>query len=77
MKLDVGEFRDAIDGQEEEDLALGRAQLAGVDVDVTDLGLGEALALLGVVFVFGQPRNAVPNQAAVQCAARELWDALA
>jgi hypothetical protein len=45
VKLDVGEFRDAIDGQEEEDLALGRAQLAGIDVDVTDLSLSEALAL--------------------------------
>ena len=45
VELDVGELGDAIDGQEEEDLALGRAQLAGIDVDVTDLGLSEALAL--------------------------------
>src|SRR4051795_8478090 len=34
VELDVGELGDAIDGQEEEDLALGRAQLAGIDVDV-------------------------------------------
>src|SRR6476646_10202105 len=38
VELDAA-LGDAIDGQEEEDLALGRAQLAGIDVDVTDLGL--------------------------------------
>jgi hypothetical protein len=38
--------------RQEEDLALGRAQLARVDVHVADFGLGKALALRSVLFVF-------------------------
>lgn len=42
---DVSEFVHSVDGQEHEELALCRAKLTDVDVDVADRGLGEALAL--------------------------------
>jgi hypothetical protein len=63
---DVGELRDAVDGQEHEEPALGQAQLAGVDVDVADPGLGEASALGGSLVASRQAGDAVPPQAAVQ-----------
>jgi hypothetical protein len=44
---DVGELGDAVDRQEHEELALGQAQLADVEVDVADPGFGEPLALRG------------------------------
>ncbi len=62
---DVDELRDAVDGQEHEQLALRKAQLAGVDVDVADPGLGETLALGGRLLTLRQARDAVPLQAAV------------
>ena len=37
--------KNAIDGQEQVELALSQAQLAGDDVDVANLCLGKALAL--------------------------------
>ena len=76
VQLDVGELGDAIDGEEHVDLAFGGAQLAAVDVDVADPGLGEALALGGSLLVSGQAGDAVPFQAAVQGAAGEPGDAL-
>ena len=45
VKLDEEEVRDAIDGEEHVDPAIGMAQLAAVDVDVADRRLGEATAL--------------------------------
>jgi hypothetical protein len=42
---DVGVLRDPVDGQEQEEPARGQAQLAHVDVDVADRGLGEAAPL--------------------------------
>ena len=58
VELDEGEFRDAIDGEEHVDLAIGMAQLAAVDVDVADCRLCEAAALrLGLID--RQSRNAV------------------
>jgi hypothetical protein len=77
VQLDVGELAHAIDGEEQVQLALGRAQLARVDVDVADLRLGEALPLGGERLVLGQPRDAVPLQATMKGAPREGWDALA
>jgi hypothetical protein len=73
---DVGELRHPVDGQEHVELALGQAQLAAVDVDVADRGLGEALAFGGLLAVPGQAGNAVPDQAAVQRAAGERRDGL-
>jgi hypothetical protein len=74
---DVGERAHAIDGQEQVELAFRQAQLAVVDVDVADLCLGKALALGGRLFGFGQPSDAVPNQAAVERAAGQRRDARA
>ena len=54
VQLDVSELGDTIDGEEHVDLALGGAQLAAVDMDVADPGLGEALALGGGRLVSGQ-----------------------
>lgn len=42
---DVSELAHAIDGQEHVELAIRQAQLAMVDVDVADGGLGEEAAL--------------------------------
>ncbi len=41
----VGELGHAVDGEGHDELALGQAQLAAVDVDVADRGVGEAAAL--------------------------------
>ena len=46
VELDVGELRDPIDGQEHDQLAVGVAELAAIDVDVADLVGLEPLALL-------------------------------
>jgi hypothetical protein len=58
------------------ELALGEAQLADVDVDVADGGLGEALALRGLFPVLGQAGDAVAHEAAMERAAGEVRDAL-
>jgi hypothetical protein len=73
----VDELRDAVDRQEQEELALRQAQLADVDVHVADLGLGEALALGSFLCALGQPGDAVALQAAMQGAAGQLGDGLA
>ena len=73
---DVGELGHPVDGQEHKQLAFGQAQLAGVDVDVADLGLGEAAPLGRFLLVSGQAGDAMADQAAVQGAAGELGDAL-
>jgi hypothetical protein len=73
----VGELRHPIDGQEHEQLAVSQAQLAHIDVDIADGGLGEALSLGGLGVILRQTRDAVPLEAAVQGAAGELGDALA
>lgn len=51
---DVSELGHAVDGEEHEQLAFGQAQLADIDVDVTDPGLGEAFALGGSLVVLRQ-----------------------
>ena len=51
QKGDVGELGDPVDGEEHEELAVGQAQFADVDMDVADGGLGEALALRRGCFV--------------------------
>lgn len=40
---DVGGLGDPVDGEEHEELAAGHASFAGVDVDASNGGLGEAL----------------------------------
>jgi len=37
MELDVGELRDAIDGEEHHEPTVGVTQVAAIDVDVADL----------------------------------------
>jgi hypothetical protein len=66
---DVDELRDAVDGEEHEELAFGQAQLADIGVDIADPGLGEALPLGGLLLTLRQAGDAVPLQAAVQGAA--------
>jgi hypothetical protein len=53
QKGDVGELRDPVDGEEHEELSLGQAQFADVDMDVADGDLGEALALRSGFLVAG------------------------
>jgi hypothetical protein len=74
---DVGELAHPVDGQEQGQLALGQPELADVDVDVADPGLGEPLALGGLLVIPRQAGDAVPLQAAVQGAAGEGRDGLA
>jgi hypothetical protein len=71
VELDVGELRNPVDRQEHDQLAVGVAQLAAVDVDVADLVGVEPLALLGGL-LDRQPGDAVALQAAVQGAAARL-----
>src|SRR3954468_22825326 len=74
---DVGELAHAIDCQEHVELAFCQAQVAVVDVDVADLGLGKAPALGGLLSAFGQSRDAVAHETAVKGAAGQLGGALA
>jgi hypothetical protein len=74
VELDAGEFRDPVDGKEHDQLAVGVAQLATVDVDVADLVGLEPLALL-LGLLDRQPGDAVALQAAVQGAAAEVGEA--
>src|SRR6266446_6599934 len=76
MELDVGELGNSIDGEEHVQLALGKTQFTRVDVDVTDLRLGEAPALHGILLTSRQARDAVPLEAAMQSTAGELRDCL-
>jgi hypothetical protein len=73
-EADVGEFRDAVDREGHEQFAPRQAQLANIDVDVADLGLGEALALGCSLIVTWQARDPVAYEAAVQGAARQPGD---
>ena len=69
VELDVGELRDTVGRQEHQELAGGEAQLADVDMDVADRGLGEAAAPRALLLGLGQAGNAVALQAAVERAA--------
>ena len=70
------ELRNAIDGEEHVDLAVGMTQLTAVDVDVTNRRLGEATAFrLG--FVNRQPRDAVAFETSMQARSRQLGNAIA
>jgi hypothetical protein len=64
----VGELCHPVDGQEHEELSFGQAQLAAVDVDVADRGLGETLALGRFLLVPRRAGEAVPFEAAVESA---------
>jgi hypothetical protein len=74
---DVGELGHPVDRQEHEEPAFAEAQLADVDVDVADRGLGEASALGGLLRVSRQAGDAVAPQAAVQGAPGQPRDGLA
>src|SRR5690349_16759159 len=69
----MGELRDPIDRQEQDELAVGMVQFAAVDVDVSDLVALEAFAC-GSDLRLGQARDAVSLEAAMQCAAAEGGD---
>ena len=73
---DVDELGHPVDGEEHEELALGQAQLADVDVDMADGGLGEALSPRDLLLVPWQAGDAVADQAAMKGAAGEAGDAL-
>lgn len=73
MELDIGEFRDPIDGEKHDELAVGMLDLAAVDVNASDLIDLEAFPgfrRLG----FGRPGDAVALEAPMQGAAAEIWD---
>src|SRR3954468_17877600 len=66
-----------IDGEKHEQLALRQAQLADVDVHVTDPGFGKALALGRLLLAFGQAGDAMTDEATVESTAREPGDGFA
>src|SRR5215213_9959347 len=67
-----------IDGEKHEQLALRQAQLADVDVHVTDPGFGKALALGRLLLAFGQAGDAMTDEATVaSTSAREPGDGFA
>ncbi len=76
-ELDVGELRHAIDGEEHVQLALGKAQLADVDVDIADCGVGELASFRWLVRVVGQAGDAVAFEASMQAGACQLRDGVA
>jgi hypothetical protein len=65
-EFDVGELLDAVDCQEHVELALGKTQLADINVDIADGRVGELAALGCLVRAFGQAGDAVSFQAAMQ-----------
>lgn len=74
MRLDEGELRRSIDGDEEMQLALFGAHFGNVDVEVADrVGLELAFGALAILDV-RQPCNAMPLQAAMQGRAGQMRD---
>jgi hypothetical protein len=73
VELDVGELGNPVDGEEHDELAVGVAQLAAIDVNVADLVGLEPLALLSGL-LDRQQGDAVALQASVQGAATEVRD---
>ena len=57
-ELDVGKLRHAVDGQEHVQLALNQTQLADVDVDIADRGLGEPAPFRDLLRIIGQAYSA-------------------
>lgn len=76
MKLHIGELRHPVDGQKYDEPSFGMAKLAGIDVDITDLGLGEASPLRCFLAIVGQPGDPVALEAAMQGASGQCWDSL-
>src|SRR6195952_3685076 len=76
-KLDVGELRDTIDGEEHVEFAVGQSKFTDIDVDIADGCIGELTALCAFVGILWQPRDAMPPEAAMQARSCELWDGVA
>lgn len=66
MELHIGELRHPVDGEKYDQPAFGMTKLAGIDVDVSDLGLGEASPLRRLLTIVGQPGDAVALEASMQ-----------
>src|SRR5919107_5843776 len=69
-----GELARAVDGHEQPQLPLFRADLGDVDMEVADRVGGEALLARPVTVDLGQPADAVPLEAAVQGRAGQMRD---
>ncbi len=66
-----------IDGQEHVELTFSQTQLAVVDVDGANPGLGKPTALGRALALPGQPRDAVAHEATMERAAGQRGDGLA
>ena len=76
VELDVGELRNTVDGEEHDQLAVGVAQLAAVDMHVADVvGLEASARLRGLGC--RKAGDAVPLQTAMQGRAAEARNRLA
>ena len=76
VELNEGELRNAIDGEEHVELAIRVAELAAVDVDIADRGIGKPAAL-GRRVADRQARDAMAFEAAMQARTRKFWDLIA
>ena len=65
-KLHIGELGHPVNGQKHIELALGQTQLGNVNVHIANFGRCKLASATGFNFARWQPRNAVPEQAAVQ-----------
>ena len=65
-KLDIGELGNPINSQEHVEFALSQAQLGNVNVHITDFGRRKLAPSGGFDIARRQPRDAMPEQAAVQ-----------
>ena len=75
VELDVGELRDPIDGEEQDEFAVGVCKFAAVDMDVPNIVSFEPLSLFGGLGGW-QARDTMALKAAMQGASAELGDAV-
>jgi hypothetical protein len=73
VELDVGELRDAVDGQEHDEFAVGVSKFTAVDVDVSNIVSFEQLALFRGL-ARRQARDAMALEATMQGASAQVWD---
>ena len=76
-KLHIGELGHPVNGQKHIELALGQAQLGNVNVHIANFSGRKLASATSFNLARWQPRDAMPEQAAMQARAAELPDTLA
>jgi hypothetical protein len=73
VELDVGEIRDAADGEEHDKLAVCMSEFGAADMDVANLVSFELLAFFGGS-ALGKLRDAMALKTTMQCASAPVWN---